>query len=229
MVREGPAFPSRDVSGSHRGLDLPPGAVGGKAYHGIPNPCAGAAGLAGRVGLRRRTDRNSPSGRRTPRQRRRAVTPFADRLGPFIRPPFEPVPNGAARVGSGEHGHNGGDPQLGQPIRMRGVVGRQVEREAGLDGVERRSASGLFDDGFAPISVIAPAPRRREGSTVCGHSLRRTILASTKFIAHTPDVVVAPRHIGKSNSDASASSGSSRDLCRRGVESLVEENSLQAR
>jgi hypothetical protein len=69
-----------------------------------------------------------------PWQRNRAIAPFADRLGPLIAPSLEPVPNCAARVGSGENGHNGGDPQFGQRIRMRGVIGRQVDREAGIDG-----------------------------------------------------------------------------------------------
>jgi hypothetical protein len=44
------------------------------------------------------------------------------------------VPNGAARVGSGEHGHDGGDPQVGQPVRVCGVVGRKIDREPGLEG-----------------------------------------------------------------------------------------------
>jgi len=43
------------------------------------------------------------------------------------------VPNCATRVGTGEDGHDGGDPQFGQPVRMRGVVGRQVDREPGLN------------------------------------------------------------------------------------------------
>jgi len=44
------------------------------------------------------------------------------------------MPNRFARIAPGEHGHDGGDAQFGQPVRMRGVVGRQVDREAGLDG-----------------------------------------------------------------------------------------------
>jgi Rieske [2Fe-2S] domain len=47
---------------------------------------------------------------------------------------FKPVANRAAGIGSGQHGHHGGDPQLGQPVRMCGVVGRKIDREAGLDG-----------------------------------------------------------------------------------------------
>ena len=43
------------------------------------------------------------------------------------------MPNRTACVSSGEHGHDRGDPQLGQYIRMRGVVGREIDREAGLD------------------------------------------------------------------------------------------------
>jgi hypothetical protein len=68
MVSEGPALSGWDLSGGHRGLDLPPRAMGRKTNHGIPNPSAGAAGLAGRVRIRRRADRYSPSGRRAPRQ-----------------------------------------------------------------------------------------------------------------------------------------------------------------
>jgi hypothetical protein len=124
LVLERPAFSSRDISGGHRGLDLTPRAVGREPNHGIPNPGACAATLASRVGICRRTDRYSPSGGRMPWQRNRAVTPFADRLGPLIRSPLEPVPNCAARIGSGEHGHDRGYAQFGQRIRMRGVVSR---------------------------------------------------------------------------------------------------------
>ena len=45
------------------------------------------------------------------------------------------MPNRFARVGSGENGHDRGDPQFGQPVRMRGVVGRQVDREPGFDSL----------------------------------------------------------------------------------------------
>jgi hypothetical protein len=69
-----------------------------------------------------------------PWQRNRAIAPFADRFGPLIRPPLEPVPDRAARIGAGEHGHDRGYAQFGQLIRMRGVIGRQVDREAGIDG-----------------------------------------------------------------------------------------------
>ena len=69
-----------------------------------------------------------------PWQRNRAIAPFADRFGPLIRPPLEPVPDRAARIGAGKHGHDRGDPQFGQLIRVRGVIGRQVDREAGIDG-----------------------------------------------------------------------------------------------
>jgi len=160
MFRECPAFSSWDVSGGHRGLDLPPSPVRRKTDHGIPNPGTGAAGLAGRVGIGRRTDRYSPSGGRIPRQRSRAVTPLADRLGPLIPPSLEPVPNCAARVGSGEHGHDGGDAQFGQPVRMRGVVGRQVDREAGLDGRSEQtpvldSGGVVAKDGLVGVGLIS--------------------------------------------------------------------------
>jgi hypothetical protein len=113
---------------------LPPCTVSRKADHGIPNTGTGTAGLTGRVRIGRRTHCNSPSGRRLSRQRIRARAPFADRLGPLISASLEPVPNCPARVISGEHGHDGGDPQIGQLVRMRGVVGREIDREASLDG-----------------------------------------------------------------------------------------------
>ena len=98
MFRECPAFSSWDISRGRRGFDLSPSAMGRKADHGIPNAGTGAAALAGRVGICRRADRYSPSGRRMPRQRSRAVAPFADRLGPLIPPSLEPVPDSAARI-----------------------------------------------------------------------------------------------------------------------------------
>ena len=55
-------------------------------------------------------------------------------LAPSPHSHLEPVPNRAKRIGSGEHGHDRGDPQFGQPISMGGLVGRQVDREACLDG-----------------------------------------------------------------------------------------------
>jgi hypothetical protein len=133
VLREDPAFSSWDISGGCRGLDPSPGAMSGKANHGIPDPGAGTAGLAGRVRVRRRAHRNAPSGGRIPRQRSRAVAPFANRLGPLIPSSLEPVPNCATRISSGEYRHDGGDPQFGQSVRMSGVVGRQVNREAGFD------------------------------------------------------------------------------------------------
>src|SRR5580704_5219984 len=127
VLREYPAFSSWDISSSHRGFDLPPGAMGRKTDHGVSNTGTGTAGLAGRVRIRRRANRYSPSGRGVPRQRRRSITPLTDRLGPLIAPSLEPVPDSATRVISGEHGHDGGDPQIGQLVRMRGVVGRKVD------------------------------------------------------------------------------------------------------
>jgi hypothetical protein len=43
------------------------------------------------------------------------------------------MPNCPSRVISGKHGHDGGNPQFGQPVRMRGGVGRQIDREPGID------------------------------------------------------------------------------------------------
>ena len=67
------------------------------------------------------------------------------------------MPNCATRVGSGEHGHDGGDAQFGQPVRIRGVVGRQVNREAGLDG--RSEQTPVLDSG----GVVAKDGLVREG------------------------------------------------------------------
>ena len=131
---ENPGLAGRDVAGRGGLLDLLPSAMSRESDHGIPNPGAGAASLAGGVRVRGGADRNPSSGRCAPRQRGRAVTPFADRLGPLIALPFEPMPNRPAGIGSGEHGHDGGDPQVGQPVRMCGAVGRKIDREPGLEG-----------------------------------------------------------------------------------------------
>ena len=53
------------------------------------------------------------------------------------------MPNRFACVGSGEHGYHGGYPQIGQSVRMCGVVGREIDREAGLDG--RNDEAPVFD------------------------------------------------------------------------------------
>jgi hypothetical protein len=129
-----PSFLQLGRLGGRRGLDLPPSPVRRKTDHGIPNPGTGAAGLAGGVRIRRRTDCYPSSGGRISRQRSRAVPPFSDRLGPLIAPSLEPVPDGTTCIGTSEHGHDWGDVQFGQPVRMRGIVGRQVDREPGLDG-----------------------------------------------------------------------------------------------
>jgi hypothetical protein len=63
-IRENPAFSSWDISSGHRGFDLPPSTMSKEANHGIPNPAARAASLAGRVRIRRRADRYSSSARR---------------------------------------------------------------------------------------------------------------------------------------------------------------------
>jgi hypothetical protein len=68
MFPEHPAFSSWDISGGDRGFNPPPSAMRRETYHGIPNAGTGAAGLAGRVGICRRANRYSPSGRRAPRQ-----------------------------------------------------------------------------------------------------------------------------------------------------------------
>ena len=102
VLREYPAFSSWDISSGHRGFDLPPGAMSRETDHGVSNSGTGTAGLAGRVRIGRRADRDAPSGGCVPRQGSRTVTPFADRLGPLIALPLEPVPNCTAGMGSGE-------------------------------------------------------------------------------------------------------------------------------
>jgi hypothetical protein len=47
MISESPAFSGWDISGGHRGLDLPPSTVSRESNHSIPNMGAGAAGFAG--------------------------------------------------------------------------------------------------------------------------------------------------------------------------------------
>ena len=158
MIPENPALSGWDLSGGCRGFDASPSAMGWKADHGVSNTGTGTAGLAGGVAVGRWANRYSPSSGGMPGWARSAVTPFADRLGPLIRPSFEPVPN-CARIIAGEHGHDGGDPEVGQSVRMRGVVGRQVDREAGLDG---RSGAPGEAGAVQPVKVrpgkgVAPA------------------------------------------------------------------------
>jgi hypothetical protein len=110
-----------------------PGTVRWEADKGIPYSGAGTAALAGGVRVGRGANRDPPSGRREPRQQGCPVPPFGNRLGPLVPPFLVSVPNRTACVGSGEHSHDRGDTQLGQCIRMRGIIGRQVDREPGLD------------------------------------------------------------------------------------------------
>jgi hypothetical protein len=85
-----------------------------------------------RKSCRWRPSRRPSSGRRVSRHQGRAVTPVADCLSPLIAPSLEPMPNRAPGISSG-------DPQVGQPVRMGGGVGREIDREAGLN---RRGRSG---------------------------------------------------------------------------------------
>jgi hypothetical protein len=121
------------ISGSHRGLDLTPSTMGQESDHGTSKLRAGPAGLAGRDGVCRRADRNSPSGGGMPGQAGSAITPLADRLGPLIVPPLEPVSVRFPGVSSGEHGHDRGDPQFGRLIHVRGVIGREPARSLSRD------------------------------------------------------------------------------------------------
>ena len=134
MLWECPQLARWHVAGRGGLLDLLPCAMSGETDHGIANSGAGSAGPAGGVRVSGGADRDAFSGRRVSRQRGRAVTPLADRLGPLIPLPLEPMANSAAGIGSGEHGHDGGDPQVGQPVRMCGAVGRKIDREPGLEG-----------------------------------------------------------------------------------------------
>jgi len=134
VIPEYPRLARRYVSGANSLLDLLPSAVGGETDHGIPNAGASTASLAGGVRICGGADRDASSGRRVSRQRGRAVTPVADRLGPLVALSLEPVANRAAGIGPGEHGHDGGDPQVGQPVRVSRIVCREIDREAGLDG-----------------------------------------------------------------------------------------------
>src|SRR6516162_6732120 len=102
----------------------------------------GPTSLARGIPIRGRADRNPSPGVRVPRQQSRPVTPFRDRLGRLIAASLEPVPNGAARIGSGEHGDNGGDPGSAS-LSACGVLGRQIDRERGLDS--RRDQVPVLD------------------------------------------------------------------------------------
>jgi hypothetical protein len=177
MITEYPGLARRHVSGGDGLLDLLPSAMSGETDHG-PNSGAGAAGLAGGVRICGGADRNASSGRRVSRQRSRAVTPVADRLGPLIALPLEPVPNRAAGIGSGEHGHDGGDPQLGQSVRMCGVVGRRIDREAALDGSGDEAPvldgdrviteDGLMGEGDRVLAAVGGDELLEESAVVCG-------------------------------------------------------------
>jgi hypothetical protein len=68
MFPECPAFASCNISGGHRGLDAPPSTMRWEADHSVPNAGTGAAALAGRGRIRRRADRDAPSGRCVPWQ-----------------------------------------------------------------------------------------------------------------------------------------------------------------
>ena len=113
MLGENPRLSCGDITSSRCGFDLPPGTMSGKANHGVSHSGTGATSLAGRVGIGRRADRNPPSSGRISRQRSRALSPFADRLGPLVPLPLKPVPNSAACIISAKHGHDGGYAQFG--------------------------------------------------------------------------------------------------------------------
>src|ERR1700730_18324646 len=93
VVSEHPRLAGRYVAGGNCLLDLLPGAMSGETDHGIPDAGTGSAGLAGSVRIGGGADRDASSGRRISRQSGRAITPVADRLGPLIALPLEPVAN----------------------------------------------------------------------------------------------------------------------------------------
>ncbi len=178
VITECPRLAGRYVSGGNSLLDFLRGAMSGEPDHSIPYAGAGAAGLAGGVRIGGGADRDASSGWCVPRQRSRAVTPVSDRLGPLIPLPLEPVANRAAGISSGEHGHDGGDPQVGQPVRMRGGVGRKIDREPGLDArgdqapVSTATGSsprtGLWTKAMAFLPVLAATSSWKSSSSICG-------------------------------------------------------------
>ena len=99
MLWDYPGLAGGNVAGRGGLLDLLPSAMSRETDHGIPSAGAGAAGLAGGVRIGGGADRYPFSGPRVSRQRGRAVTPVADRLGPLIPLSLEPVANRAAGIG----------------------------------------------------------------------------------------------------------------------------------
>jgi S-formylglutathione hydrolase FrmB len=109
-----------------------------------------------------------------PWQRKRAITPFADRFGPLIRPPLERVEDRAPRIRAGKHGHDRRCAQFGQLIRMRGVIGGNqyiksastgawedfllhemlpaIEQRFGCGGTGRRGVFGKSSGGYGAIT-----------------------------------------------------------------------------
>src|SRR5205807_4489875 len=122
VVTEYPRLAGRYVTGGDGLLDLLPSTMSGETDHGIPNAGARSAGLAGGVRISGGADRDTSPGGRVSRQRGRAVTPIAHRLGPPIALPLEPVANRAARIDSGDDGDEGGGPPVGQALRTCGGV-----------------------------------------------------------------------------------------------------------
>src|SRR4029077_8811963 len=103
VAHEGPALTYNDVASSGGRLDSPPSAICWEADHGIPNMGAGAAGLAGRARVGGRAYCYASPSRRVARQRRGAVTPLADRLGPLVAPPLKPKPDCPTTARHGKH------------------------------------------------------------------------------------------------------------------------------
>jgi hypothetical protein len=149
MLGKRPASAGLHIAGRSGLLNHSPGTVSRKADHGLPYSGAGAAALAGSVRVGRGTDRDPRSSWCEPRQQGCPVAPFGNRLGPLVLPFLVSVPNRTARISSGEHSHDRSDLQLGQCIRMRGVIGRQVDQEPGLDS-RGDQAPVLSGDGIAP-------------------------------------------------------------------------------
>jgi hypothetical protein len=95
------------------------------------------------------------------------------------------MPDCAARIGAGKHGHDRGYAQFGQLIRMRGVIGRQVDREAGLDGcVPASFCASAGAASKAARHVLSPSNVSRLSRiavTTLAMTLELTIKADMRF------------------------------------------------
>lgn len=87
------------------------------------------------------------------------------------------MPDGSARVVSGEHGHHRGEPQLSQFVRLSGVVGREIDREPGRDrpsdempvlgGDRIITEDGLVDEGDRLLAGVGRDKLAQERAVDC--------------------------------------------------------------